>query len=495
MITKDNYYQTIKSIQLDTLPTALKKAHEFVDKTTSNGSSWDDYLQSQTIQKVINNYFQKLSEYIEQNNIQPEKPLKPHAKVKTNQSVVKPEKVNKSKAQKKPDVTSKTELVERMPEEIRFIKRFINLHGKVKTNEEMLRFINALQKAILEKRIRKTSEYAKQILYIQSHLIKTFENMGKSIKVEINPKTLEEYSVFSKQEKVYPSIQLIKRYISLNGKKGTKQKAEVLAKQIKKAISSSKISTQDKYYSTLKKAWENLLDFIENPAVKTLQIESTELNGLNGILECDCSSLSGISNKGNDFEEEDNDNGDEPRVMNSMDFASLKFDTIGLKGKWFNLIGDPSRNFTAMVFGKPKFGKSYLCFDFAGYLARNHGNALYVAKEEGLDYTLQTKLNDKNVKHPNLSVADDIPDDLSSYDFIFLDSVNKLGLSPKDLETLKRQNPAKSFIFVFQTTKEGNFRGANQYQHDVDVVIEVPEKGKAVQFGRFNQGGEMNIFS
>jgi hypothetical protein len=29
----------------------------------------------------------------------------------------------------------------------------------------------------------------------------------------------------------------------------------------------------------------------------------------------------------------------------------------------------------------------------------------------------------------------------------------------------------------------------------VDVVIEVPEKGKAVQMGRFNQGGEMDIFA
>jgi hypothetical protein len=28
----------------------------------------------------------------------------------------------------------------------------------------------------------------------------------------------------------------------------------------------------------------------------------------------------------------------------------------------------------------------------------------------------------------------------------------------------------------------------------VDVVIEVPEKGKAVQMGRFNQGGEILIF-
>jgi hypothetical protein len=39
-------------------------------------------------------------------------------------------------------------------------------------------------------------------------------------------------------------------------------------------------------------------------------------------------------------------------------------------GKWKELIGDPSVGFTAMVFGKPKMGKSYLCIEFAGYLAR-----------------------------------------------------------------------------------------------------------------------------
>lgn len=55
-------------------------------------------------------------------------------------------------------------------------------------------------------------------------------------------------------------------------------------------------------------------------------------------------------------------------------------------------------------------------------------------------------------------------------------------------------NPEKSFLFIFQTTKEGKFRGANTFQHGVDCVIEVPIKGKAVQYGRFNQGGEMPIF-
>jgi hypothetical protein len=129
-----------------------------------------------------------------------------------------------------------------------------------------------------------------------------------------------------------------------------------------------------------------------------------------------------------------------------------------------------------------------------GYLARNHGKVLYVAKEEKLDATLQKKLNDTNVKHPNLFVSDYLPTTLSNYDYVFIDSVNKMELQPSDLDTLKANNPGVSFIYVFQTTKEGNFRGSNHFQHDVDVVIEIPEKGIATQNGRFNQGGEMQIF-
>jgi hypothetical protein len=238
----------------------------------------------------------------------------------------------------------------------------------------------------------------------------------------------------------------------------------------------------DPYIIELHEIKKNLENFIGDRSVKVLEIEKATLNGLEGILNgCKCG-LNGV------------DGANKPTIMNSVDFANMRFHTIGLTGKWFDLIGDPSSNFTAMVYGKPKMGKSYLCIDFAGYLARHHGKVLYVAKEEGLDYTLQQKLTDKNVQHPNLDVASQIPQSLSKYDFIFLDSVNKLGLQPEDLTRLKAQYPGKSFIYVFQSTKDGNFRGENSFQHDVDVVIEVPEKGRAVQFGRFNQGGEISFF-
>jgi hypothetical protein len=217
-----------------------------------------------------------------------------------------------------------------------------------------------------------------------------------------------------------------------------------------------------------------------------LVVSSKELNGLQGIVlgcvACD-KNLNGINTI--------------PRntIMSSTDIVKLDFEKLGFSGKWKQLIGDPSSGFTTMIFGKPKMGKSYLAVDFSGYLARNHGTVLYVAREEGIDDTLQQKLKDKNVAHPDLYVSDYLPEDLSNYDFVFLDSVNKLNLTPDDLELLKLKFPNASFVYIFQTTKQGNFRGGNEFQHDVDVVIEIPEKGKAIQFGRFNQGGEINIFS
>jgi KaiC/GvpD/RAD55 family RecA-like ATPase len=44
--------------------------------------------------------------------------------------------------------------------------------------------------------------------------------------------------------------------------------------------------------------------------------------------------------------------------MSSQELMRMDFETIGLKGKFRELIGDPSVGFTAMVFGQPKSGKS-----------------------------------------------------------------------------------------------------------------------------------------
>jgi hypothetical protein len=475
MINPENYLSKIQGVEITAMPMPLQKGHEFLMKATANATDWNTYHNSTAIRKTIQLYFERLSDYLSSaTKKESKKPSKQNDQPASPKSVT--QKPSKSKASK---VVPDVQLVERMPDELRFIKRYVNLDGKTKTKEDILRFINSLQKAIVEKRIRKTSPYSEQIKYVQVRLIEVYNAMKGKIKLELKPETADALRKLTGGEKVMASIGFIKRYISMNEKPGMKEKASQLLDQINKAYEKGKITDSDPYIVEIHELKKNLKSFITDKTIKTLEIEQATLNGLEGILGCACQSLNGVS---------------KPRIMNSVDFANMEFDTLGFTGKWLELIGDPSSNFTAMVYGKPKMGKSYLCVDFAGYLARNHGRVLYVAKEEGLDMTLQKKLAEKAVAHPNLDVSSFLPINLSKYDFIFLDSVNRLGLLPEDLNRLKSQNPTKSFVFIFQSTKDGNFRGANSFQHDVDVVIEVPQRGKAVQMGRFNQGGEVSIF-
>jgi hypothetical protein len=183
------------------------------------------------------------------------------------------------------------------------------------------------------------------------------------------------------------------------------------------------------------------------------------------------------------------------KPISSIDFANIEFETIGFKGKWLKLFGDPSKGFKVMVLGMPKMGKSILCIDFASYLAKGHGKVLYVSKEEFMSSTLSLKINELNAANDNLDIAGAIPDDLSAYDFVFLDSVTSLKLSTDDLKKLEEKNPNIGFVYVFQVTKAGKARGTNEFMHNVDMIVEFTEKGKANQNGRFNQGGEIDVFN
>jgi len=315
--------------------------------------------------------------------------------------------------------------------------------------------------------------------------------MHSRLPVKLDEKVIGKYRELLKEKIIFPSVKFIKQFVSIQGKPNMRSKAKRLLESLNRASEKKLITRSDKYYDKLKKIYDRLHEFIKTPKEHTIKVSASELSGLKEAMGCGCKpeSKDGIGElPGSNY------GGKQPMVMNSLEFANLRFEKLDFKGKWREFIGNPSPGFSMVVYAKPKMGKSFMCIDFAGYLARNHGKVLYVAREEGLDDTLQEKLNETNVKHINLDVSSYMPQDVSMYNFVFLDSVNKLELSPKDLEILKKQYPVTSFISVFQSTKDGKVRGNNEYLHDADVIVELPEVGRAVQFGRFNQGSEMNIF-
>lgn len=493
MINTSNYYTVIKGVDVSKLPSELKELTDFVNEVTSNGKTWDMYKSESDIKTTIDTFFVVLDDHLKYESKQ-----KSNAERRERNQSNEKEVAPKSKPTPKEKVVKTTmnvikqkgEQVEKIAEEISIIRRYVKLHNKLKSLNQIRLFLGALQKAIVEKRIRKTSKYAKEIREIQDQLIDLMNAFkGKEselIQVGITESKLSHYYNLVGKQELMLSVRFIKSYIGLQGKIITNLKATSLYNKIARAIQNKQLLSKDVYWHQIENILDSLKSFVKkNARDGRIIISSQELNGLENIV-----SVSTGKDGLNGF-----DCIPDHLVVDSTDIINMQFDKLDFEGKWRAFIGNPSKGFSTMVFGKPKFGKSTLCIDFAGYLARNHGNVLYIAREERVGDTIKEKLQQTNVAHPNLQFVGAIPSNLSKWNFVFLDSVTKLGLTPSDLERLQNTYPSISFIYVFQTTKQGNFRGENGYQHDVDVVIDVPEKGIATQYGRFNQGSQMEIFN
>lgn len=447
-ITTDNYFETIEEIGFENLPQPLQESHLAIIAKTNEGEDWSG---GADFNRMVNLAFKKLEEFIGSGN-------------KGLSGTEHPElKRAKEDAKNYPNLRT---------DQLKMIYR-LELDAELEDGEN--EWITIRKKAI-EKEMKKRG----------------IELEGTE---SSKPKKKNPYGEISTE------VRFINRFLDFNDKILYKKTFEIFIDELQKAIEEKKITKKSPVAKDIMAIQQAVLNAFNNMSnAKHFVLKPTTVKRLKGIIEKYENAYDDIDESYIKVKKKKMDlsgiNQPTPQVnvMPSTDFTNLHFNAIGFKDKWLQFIGDPAPGFTAMVFGMPKMGKSYLCVDFAGYLARNHGRVLYVAKEEKLDATLQKKLKDKDVAHANLFVADALPNDLSNYDFIFLDSVNKLGLTPKDLDALKSANKGKSFIYIFQATKGGKFKGNNEFQHDVDVVIEVPEQGKAVQFGRFNQGGELNIF-
>ncbi len=187
-------------------------------------------------------------------------------------------------------------------------------------------------------------------------------------------------------------------------------------------------------------------------------------------------------------------------IMNSTELMNYQYQRLPFTGKWEQFVGQPSLNFHAMIYGRPKQGKSILAVQLAQYLSQTFGKVLYIASEEGFSVTLQNKIrefamNNENLDFANFRSYDQIREALHmrKYNFVFIDSVNFIKITPEDIEDLKAANKQTAFITIQQATKNGNFRGSQEFAHNCDMVIRV-EAGQASHQGRFQEPTEMPVF-
>lgn len=474
MITKANYFDKVNEIDYNSLPEALKEGYDTIKFGSKDYTTWE-YLEDDP--EFLDLYFDKLNKFLSKDsNTQKEKTA-----IDTKKSSERKKKLPKEKAEKKPikesaSEATKPKLVEMIPAEIGFIRRYVNLHGKVVSRKRLLSFLTSLQKAMLEKRIRKTSPYAPQMMTIQDQLINVIKKMEDQVEINISEKNLAKYKEIASSERIRESIALLKRFLSIHGREGMEEKASMLKAAMEKKVKQRKITKEDPYAERLQAAYSSLASFLKDKK-PVPQITEEALAGIISLVNQKESIPVKKSNRS---------------VLSSQELLQMRFETIHLQGQFRELIGDPSVGFTAMVFGQPKSGKSTLMLEFANELAQNHGKVLYAAIEEGYGYTLKEKIQRVGATSSRLEFSEKLPANLSDYDFVFVDSVSRAGMELEDMIKLKNSYPRTGFIFIFHSTKDGKFRGGNDLAHEVDVIIEV-EPGLAKASGRFNAGGEMGF--
>jgi archaellum biogenesis ATPase FlaH len=512
MITANNYFNEVERIGVETLPETLKKGHDLVVKSTNNGTSWSNYQSSESIRKVIDLYFQKLNDFVlstEGKQPVPAPEPKTHKQPipKTKNSRVKKEKASAPKKRKAANESQQNvKLVEHLREEIKFIRRYIGLHNKMKTPNAILTFIKALQRSIVQKLIRKTSPLANEIEMIQNKLVQAYNKMNGAESFAINEKDLHRLVAIAGGEKVYPSITIIKRFIGLQGKDDEK-KINAFLKYLENLVDKKKLTKDDPYTDKVNAIYKSL----RQRSSTKVSISKAELNGLEGIVKaCRCKNEVGRIYdtggkklrpcKSKTYSDASRGACSHNRglsgVLTAEEMATRKLDLLNFFSFWHSLFGSPARNFTMMFHGEPHNGKTIFLLKLAQYLAENFGDVLYVSSEEFASPTMTKKVNEfLNPLPSRLHFAENLQDpDLSDYQFIILDSVNDLGLKINEYKELRKEYPDKAFIFILQHTKAGDFKGGKDWEHIAEIAGEVHKGVVNITKNRYAPKSTLDFF-
>ena len=172
------------------------------------------------------------------------------------------------------------------------------------------------------------------------------------------------------------------------------------------------------------------------------------------------------------------------------ELKTLKFETLSFNTLYSELIGFPEANFFAIIHGESGNGKSTWTIKFAEYLSNNFGKVLYNSSEEGISKSLQNKANSINSDYLHFGNYKDYASiqaemDKGKYRFIVLDSINDMKLTPEDLSRLRAQFYKCGFIGILQSTKDGKFKGSNEFAHDSDIKIKLDNYIPIIEKTRF----------
>lgn len=187
------------------------------------------------------------------------------------------------------------------------------------------------------------------------------------------------------------------------------------------------------------------------------------------------------------------------QILSAHQYRMADIPSIGMKGKYFYLMGDPAKDFYMLLSGKPGNGKSTFAIKFAQYYQDNHGDVLYLAAEQsGFNKPLQNLLKENNATFDiNIEPTNNVTDIVNfskRYDLLIIDSVNNLRIQPDDISKIKKELPDLGIVAIMQSTKDGKFKGSQEFLHDSDISIVCEKPHAKQQKSRYAPPSEIVVF-
>lgn len=388
--------------------------------------------------------------------------------------------------------------VDTVTETVKFIKRFVNLTRQKIELHKLAAFIRALQKAIVERLIRKSSPHAKDIAAIQETAIKHYRNAhGKWVYIELDEELRDKYYAIGRGEKVRGSVATLKRFVKLvdqpyssSLKKTIENILESLAYQYKKEI----IKKNDPYFAKVKEAELAMKKALRDRSA--IRVTSSALNGIHGIIQYETAEPDFFDEGGTDLDGIENAEAVElydepntvPAALTGEQLRNMKFNAVELDGYHSKLLGQPARNCFMVVYGPPWHGKSAFAISLSKCYAENVGEVAYISSEQHGSMSQQVlaggmgALDTAGLKwFADLQAAGD----LRQYACVVIDSGNAYGLSLDGAIALKKMLPNAALIIILQSTKADDFRGEQGWRHLPDIVLKVKDRHVHTEKNRY----------
>ncbi len=277
-LTVKNYKEATKGIDFSKLPQAAQEAHkEF-------SSFADFYNEDKDIKEMLDNHFKIVEPYLDAPKGTPKtskakaRTTKRTAPKKKAKASPKTKTISRKKAMPK-QAKRKANEVDVMPMEIRIIRRYINMNNKKVSERQVSLLYKAIQRAAIEKTIRKTSKYADEIKKIGNDLAQTYKQMNDTCTFEVPQALHSKLKTIVDSYGVTPAVALIKRFIGLYNNI-TEAKAQRLLTSINNAIKNGKVSKRDSQYEKVEQIKDHIEAYLLNDR---LLVTNVQLQGLKGI--------------------------------------------------------------------------------------------------------------------------------------------------------------------------------------------------------------------